>query len=33
VYLNDFNCGLKAYKNELDKNVEVSAEKHRYIPG
>jgi glycosyltransferase involved in cell wall biosynthesis len=32
VYLNDFNCGLKAYKNEVTKNIEVSGEMHRYIP-
>lgn len=32
VYLNDFNCGLKAYKNIVVKNVEVSGEMHRYIP-
>jgi len=32
VYLNDFNCGLKAYKNLVIKNIEVSGEMHRYIP-
>lgn len=32
VYLNDFNCGLKAYKNVVIKNIEVSGEMHRYIP-
>jgi glycosyltransferase involved in cell wall biosynthesis len=32
VILNDFNCGLKAYKNVVVKNVEVSGEMHRYIP-
>ncbi|NJM79178.1 MAG: glycosyltransferase family 2 protein [Flavobacterium sp.] len=32
VKLNDFNCGLKAYKNEVIKNIEVSGEMHRYIP-
>ncbi|BFM42104.1 glycosyltransferase family 2 protein [Flavobacterium sp. CFS9] len=32
VELNDFNCGLKAYKNAVVKNVEVSGEMHRYIP-
>ncbi|MBC5837231.1 glycosyltransferase family 2 protein [Flavobacterium muglaense] len=32
VALNDFNCGLKAYKNIVVKNVEVSGEMHRYIP-
>ena len=30
--LHDFNCGLKAYKNEVVKNVDVSGEMHRYIP-
>lgn len=32
VQLNDFNCGLKAYKNEVIKNIEVTGEMHRYIP-
>ena len=32
VELNDFNCGLKAYKNIVIKNIEVSGEMHRYIP-
>ena len=32
VQLNDFNCGLKAYKNKVIKNIEVSGEMHRYIP-
>lgn len=32
VQLNDFNCGLKAYKNVVVKNIEVSGEMHRYIP-
>ncbi|RYG54614.1 MAG: glycosyltransferase, partial [Chitinophagaceae bacterium] len=32
VKLHDFNCGLKAYKNVVVKNVEVSGEMHRYIP-
>ncbi|HEY0261881.1 MAG TPA: glycosyltransferase family 2 protein [Chitinophagales bacterium] len=32
IYLHDFNCGLKAYKNEVVKNVEVYGEMHRYIP-
>jgi len=32
VKLNDFNCGLKAYKNIVVKNIEVSGEMHRYIP-
>lgn len=30
--LHDFNCGLKAYKNEVIKCVKVSGEMHRYIP-
>lgn len=32
VQLNDFNCGLKAYKKNVIKNIEVSGEMHRYIP-
>ena len=32
VQLNDFNCGLKAYKKMVIKNIEVSGEMHRYIP-
>lgn len=32
VKLNDFNCGLKAYKNVVVKNIVVSGEMHRYIP-
>ena len=32
VKLHDFNCGLKAFKNEVIKNIEVSGEMHRYIP-
>ncbi|MFN8298318.1 MAG: glycosyltransferase family 2 protein [Chitinophagales bacterium] len=32
IYLHDFNCGLKAYKNEVIKSVEVYGEMHRYIP-
>ncbi|MBT3647793.1 MAG: glycosyltransferase family 2 protein [Flavobacteriales bacterium] len=32
IYLHDFNCGLKAYKNEVIKTVEVYGEMHRYIP-
>jgi len=32
VHLNDFNCGLKAYRKEVIKNIEVSGEMHRYIP-
>ncbi len=30
--LNDFNCGLKAFRNEVVKNIEVSGDMHRYIP-
>ena len=30
--LHDFNCGLKAYKNEVIKAIKVSGEMHRYIP-
>lgn len=30
--LHDFNCGLKAYKLEVVKSIEVSGEMHRYIP-
>ncbi|MEI6765046.1 MAG: glycosyltransferase family 2 protein [Bacteroidota bacterium] len=32
VRLNDFNCGLKAYSNDVVKNIEVYGEMHRYIP-
>ena len=32
LHLHDFNCGLKAYKNEVIKTVKVSGEMHRYIP-
>src|SRR5690606_18980271 len=32
VKLNDFNCGLKAYKNDVVKNIDVNGEMHRYIP-
>jgi glycosyltransferase involved in cell wall biosynthesis len=32
IRLHDFNCGLKAYTNELVKNIEVYGEMHRYIP-
>ncbi|MFL1011196.1 glycosyltransferase family 2 protein [Flavisericum labens] len=32
VKLNDFNCGLKAYKIEVVKNIDVNGEMHRYIP-
>jgi len=32
VQLHDFNCGLKAYRKEVVKNIEVFGEMHRYIP-
>lgn len=32
IHLNDFNCGLKAYKSDVVKAVEVYGEMHRYIP-
>ncbi len=32
VKLHDFNCGLKAYKNVVVKNIDVHGEMHRYIP-
>lgn len=32
IKLNDFNCGLKGYKNEVVKNIDVYGEMHRYIP-
>jgi len=32
VHLHDFNCGLKAYKKVVVKNIEVFGEMHRYIP-
>lgn len=32
VNLNDMNCGLKAYKSEVVKSIEVYGEMHRYIP-
>ena len=32
VKLHDFNCGLKAYRKDVVKNIEVSGEMHRYIP-
>ncbi len=32
VQLHDFNCGLKAYKKEVIKNIDVHGEMHRYIP-
>ena len=30
--LHDFNCGLKAYRNEVIKSIEVYGDMHRYIP-
>ena len=30
--LHDFNCGLKAYRRDVIKNIEVYGEMHRYIP-
>ena len=32
IKLHDFNCGLKAYKNQVIKSIEVLGEMHRYIP-
>ena len=32
IQLNDFNCGLKAYRNKVVKNIQVYGEMHRYIP-
>ncbi|MGB5667858.1 MAG: glycosyltransferase family 2 protein [Maribacter sp.] len=32
VKLHDFNCGLKAFKKEVIKNIELRGEMHRYIP-
>jgi len=32
LHLHDFNCGLKAYKNEVVKSIDVYGEMHRYIP-
>ena len=32
IKLNDFNCGLKAYKYNVVKSIEVYGEMHRYIP-
>jgi len=32
IKLHDFNCGLKAYTNEVVKSIEVYGEMHRYIP-
>lgn len=32
IQLHDMNCGLKAYRNDVVKNIEVFSEMHRYIP-
>ncbi|MFT4660290.1 MAG: glycosyltransferase involved in cell wall biosynthesis [Patiriisocius sp.] len=32
INLHDFNCGLKAYRNDVIKNVDLRGEMHRYIP-
>lgn len=32
LHLHDFNCGLKAYRNDVVKTIEVYGEMHRYIP-
>jgi len=32
VYLHDFNCGLKSYRNDVVKNIEVYNDMHRYTP-
>ena len=32
LHLHDFNCGLKAYKNQVVKDIDVYGEMHRYIP-
>ena len=32
IHLHDFNCGLKAYKNEVVKSIELYGDMHRYIP-
>ena len=32
IYLHDFNCGLKAYKYEVIKSIELYGDMHRYIP-
>ncbi len=32
IYLHDFNCGLKAYRNAVVKSIEVYGDMHRYIP-
>lgn len=32
IYLHDFNCGIKAYRNDVIKSIDVYGEMHRYIP-
>ena len=32
IYLHDFNCGIKAYRNYVIKSIDVYGEMHRYIP-
>jgi hypothetical protein len=32
IKLNDFNCGLKAYRSKVVKSIEVYGEMHRYVP-
>lgn len=32
IYLHDFNCGLKAYKNAVVKSIEIYGDMHRYVP-
>lgn len=32
IRLHDFNCGLKAYRKEVIKSIEIHGEMHRYIP-
>ena len=32
IYLHDFNCGLKAYKNAVIKSIELYGDMHRYVP-
>jgi glycosyltransferase involved in cell wall biosynthesis len=32
IELHDFNCGLKAYRNKVVKNIQIYGEMHRYIP-
>lgn len=32
IKIHDFNCGLKAYRNDVVRNIEVYGEMHRYIP-